>query len=88
MNFVYGRYLWEMGGGGGGRVHKLTSKGRSPSPISNFESPLKISLLALFELPLIKVEGIKWKPIFLTNKIENYYLSMKLYVQRALRSKG
>ena len=75
--------------GGGGRVHKLTSKGRSPSPISNFESPLKISLLVLlFELPLIKVEGIKWKPIFLTNKIENYYLSMKLYVQRALRSKG
>ena len=83
-----------MGDGGRGRGQgsqvnvQRTFKGRSPSPISNFESPLKISLLALFELPLIKVEGIKWKPIFLTNKIENYYLSMKLYVQRALRSKG
>ena len=36
LNFVFGRYLW-----GGGEVPKLTSKGRFPSPISSFESPLK-----------------------------------------------
>ena len=44
-----GCYLWGRGRDGVGWVHKLTSKGRFPSPISKFESPLNILSMHIFE---------------------------------------
>ena len=53
MNFVYGRYLSGVDGGGGCKgkrvegwgSRKLVSKGRFPSPISSFKSPLTKSII-------------------------------------------
>ena len=39
--------------GGGGGVHKLTSKERFPTPISNFESPLMIFHSGLEDLLIL-----------------------------------
>ena len=46
--------LWmDVINGGGGGVHKLTSKERFPSPISNFESPLMIFHSGLEDLLIL-----------------------------------